>query len=67
MLFRSGGDDQAVRIWEINTGKEIATLTGHTGAITSLAIPATSKTLLTSSTDGTAKLWQLPRRLWPAE
>ena len=36
----SGSDDRTVRLWETDTGKPVQTLTGHDGAVRSVALSA---------------------------
>lgn len=53
----SGGDDWAIWIWQLNTGKLLDILIGHTDAILSLAV---NKGLLASgSFDSTIRTWDL--------
>ena len=46
-----------VNLWNVNTGKHLKTLKGHEGLITSVAFSPDEDTLVTGSTDGTARLW----------
>jgi WD40 repeat protein len=68
----AGGQDRTIRLWEPATGKELATLRGHTGSIQSLAISPDGKTLASGGqglAGGTILLWDVkdraaaPRRL----
>ena len=43
----------------MNTGKEIRTLTGHSGAVLSVAISPDGKTIVSGSKDKTIKVWNL--------
>jgi WD40 repeat protein len=43
----------------------VATLEGHTGWVTSLAVRSDNKLLASASTDGTAKIWDLSRLTTP--
>jgi hypothetical protein len=54
--------DSLVKLWEVATGRERFTLTGHTrkGFLTSVAFSPNAKTLASASADGTIKLWDLP-------
>jgi WD40 repeat protein len=46
-------------VWDVNTGKTIATFVGHTEAVTSVAFSSDSKYVLTGSADMTARVWDL--------
>jgi WD40 repeat protein len=48
------------RLWDAETGLELATLQGHTNLLTSVAISPDGKSLLTGSRDGTARMWDAP-------
>lgn len=49
--------DQLAKLWDVETGKEVATLKGHTGEIVSLNFNAEGDKLLTGSFDHTANVW----------
>jgi len=53
----SGADDQTVKIWELETGRLIRTLRGHSDAISSVAISPDGKKIASSSDDKSVKLW----------
>ncbi|MDE0317719.1 MAG: sigma-70 family RNA polymerase sigma factor [Candidatus Poribacteria bacterium] len=48
-IIASGDLDKKVRLWEADTGQDIATLTGHTWEITSIAFSPDGNTLASSS------------------
>lgn len=51
------GDDRAVRIWDVITGRELKTLTGHSDKVWVVAISPDGKTLASGSNDHSVKLW----------
>jgi WD40 repeat protein/serine/threonine protein kinase len=55
----SAGEDDMIRIWEPDTGKEVRTLQGHKGAVRGLAFSPDSKLLASASEDGTLRTWDV--------
>ena len=55
----SGGRDDTLKLWNLETGKEVRTFAGHTGWIKSIAITPDGKQALSGSHDKTLKLWNL--------
>jgi len=55
----SAADDKTVKLWDVATGKEQATLKGHTDWVWSLAYSPDGKTLASVSKDTTIKLWDV--------
>jgi WD40 repeat protein len=45
------------RVWDVETGLEVAALKGHVNLLTRVAFSPDGKTILTGSKDGTARLW----------
>src|SRR5439155_27372340 len=58
-LLVSGGADRQVRIWDIEKGAILHTLTGHSNAVVALACSPTGDALASGSFDRTIKIWQL--------
>ena len=56
----SGGADDTIKLWDIATKQEIATLTGHSGNIYLVAFSPAGKTLASGSADDTIKFWNIP-------
>jgi WD40 repeat protein/energy-coupling factor transporter ATP-binding protein EcfA2 len=52
----SSSEDRTIRIWDIRTGKPLATLSGHRESITGLAI-SRDGAMLASSGDDLVRLW----------
>src|SRR5262249_4021405 len=55
-----GSHDQTVKLWDVQAGKERATLRGHSEGVRMLAFSADGKTLASGRADGTIKLWDVP-------
>jgi WD40 repeat protein len=52
----SGNYDHTVKLWDAQTGREMATLNGR-GIVSSVAVSPDGKTLASGSWDNTVKLW----------
>ncbi|TAH50753.1 MAG: hypothetical protein EYC68_13030 [Chloroflexota bacterium] len=51
------GPNNTVKIWDVNMGKELLTLTGHSDGVRWIRYSRDGKMLATSSADDTAKVW----------
>ena len=56
----SSGPAHGVRIRDLHSREELGRLAGHKDIVNCLAFSGDSKTLVTVSWDGTAKLWSIP-------
>ncbi|BAZ79611.1 serine/threonine protein kinase with WD-40 repeats [Sphaerospermopsis kisseleviana NIES-73] len=54
----SGSLDETIKLWDVATGKSIATLTGHSNNVNSVAFSPDGKTLASGSLDNTIKIWR---------
>jgi WD40 repeat protein len=48
-----------VRLWDVNTGKGVAVLRGHTSGVPTMAFSPDGKTLATGSWDESVRLWDV--------
>ncbi len=58
-LIASGSDDQTIRLWEVNTGREFKMFEGHTYWVLSLAFSPDGTMLASSSEDQSIRLWDI--------
>ena len=54
---KSIGRPPLIQLWDVNTGTDLGTLSGHTESIETLVFSHDGKTLASSSWDGTVLLW----------
>ncbi len=55
----SGSQDTTIKIWAIETGDLLHTLTDHRGPVRSLALTPDGQTLISGAADATIKIWDL--------
>ncbi|ODG96682.1 serine/threonine protein kinase [Nostoc sp. KVJ20] len=55
----SASDDKNIKLWDLNTKKVLANLSGHSQAVKSVTFSPDGKILATASDDKTIKLWQV--------
>ncbi len=55
----SASDDKNIKLWDLNTKKILASLSGHAHAVKSVTFSPDGKILATASDDKTIKLWQV--------
>jgi transcription initiation factor TFIID subunit 5 len=53
------GEDLAINIWDLGSGKRIKKMTGHTASIYSLAFSAESSVLVSGGADWTVRCWDV--------
>ncbi|WP_442957374.1 WD40 repeat domain-containing protein, partial [Phormidium sp. CCY1219] len=55
----SASYDETLKLWDLETGTELATLTGHSDDVNAVAITPDGKQAVSASDDTTLKLWDL--------
>ena len=55
----SGSSDETVRLWDVASGAQLATLEGHTDGVESLSFSPDGTTLASGSSDETILLWDV--------
>jgi WD40 repeat protein len=58
-FLASGSWDTTIKLWEVASGREVRTLTGHTGWVLSVAFSPDGQFLASGSGDKTIKLWDI--------
>ena len=58
-LLASGSYDNTIKLWNVETKQEIATLVGHSSSVNSVAFSPDGKLLASGSSDDTVKLWDV--------
>ena len=53
----TGSSDKTIRVWELETGKEVLKMEGHTGAVSGVALSHDGKIALSCSYDKTCRVW----------
>jgi WD40 repeat protein len=53
------GEDLAINLWDIGSGKRVKKMTGHTSSIYSLAFSAESSLLVSGGADWTVRCWDV--------
>ena len=55
----SGSWDNALKVWDLESGREVQTLQGHTLSVNAVAVTPDGKRAVSGSDDNTLKVWDL--------
>ncbi|MCH2245477.1 MAG: hypothetical protein MK111_12675 [Crocosphaera sp.] len=55
----SASDDKTLKLWDLATGQELLTLTGHNDWVTAVSVTPDGLKAVSASYDNTLKLWDL--------
>jgi WD40 repeat protein len=54
----TSGMDQMIRLWNVETQKEVAAISGHRGMVMGLTFSRDGRMLASSSEDNTVRIWR---------
>ena len=55
----SASDDRTLKVWDLASGAELHTLSGHTGWVRAVAVTPDGRQAVSASDDNTLKVWDL--------
>ncbi|HWO21593.1 MAG TPA: WD40 repeat domain-containing protein [Kofleriaceae bacterium] len=55
----SASDDRTLKVWDLSSGRVLATLEGHSGWVRACALTADDRRVISASVDRTLKVWDL--------
>jgi WD40 repeat protein len=58
-LLASGSNDAAIKLWDVQAGKELRMLSGNSGPVRSVAFRSDGKLLASGNALGTIRLWEI--------
>ncbi|MDE5089406.1 MAG: WD40 repeat domain-containing serine/threonine-protein kinase [Trichodesmium sp. St16_bin2-tuft] len=58
-IVASGSEDETIKLWEVDSGREILTIRGHSGYVNSVAFSPNGEILASGSDDKTIRLWEV--------
>jgi WD40 repeat protein len=58
-FLASGSWDMTIKVWEVGSWREVATLRGHEGSVSSVTFSPDGNFLASGSLDTTVKVWEV--------
>ena len=55
----SASDDKTLKVWDLASGKAVATLQGHAASVLACAVTPDGRRVVSASSDQTLKVWDL--------
>jgi WD40 repeat protein len=62
----SASDDKTLKVWDLESGRELLSLQGRSSSVESVAVSADDRTAISASDDNTLKGWDLEASVWVA-
>lgn len=59
-IMASGSIDRTIRLWDVESGRELKCLRGHLNAVWSVAFSPDGRFLASGSMDNTVRIWDVP-------
>ncbi|MCH8194142.1 MAG: WD40 repeat domain-containing protein, partial [Planctomycetes bacterium] len=57
LTLATAGSDNLVKVWDVETGRELRVLRGHTATVSQLCLSADGSTLVSGDVNGWVKVW----------
>jgi WD40 repeat protein len=55
----SASEDSTLKVWDLETGRPLATLAGHAGGVNACAVTPDGRRVVSASEDSTLQVWDL--------